>query len=103
MIFRFILKEDFNIFFSLFKMNRVDGVRLHKFTKYKASIADSLMNRSKSWILTQQKARLSFDCQGIFPMQLYSKSGFIFLKRNVAWTVLVTIKYDSGSVAYFID
>ena len=37
-------------------------------------------------------------------MQLNSKSGFIFYNNFVTgMVVLVTIKYDSGSVAYFID
>jgi len=36
------------------------------------------MNISQAWILIYQKARFSLDCYGIFPIQLDSKSGFIF-------------------------
>jgi len=36
------------------------------------------MNRKKLGFSLNEKARLSLGCYGIFPMQLHSKSGFIF-------------------------
>jgi len=56
------------------------------------------MNRSKAWILIYEKARLSFDCNGIF-LGNYILS-LAFINKN-----FVTINYilNQGTILLFIS
>ena len=57
----------------------------------------SKMNQRQGQFWFSEKARLSLNCNGIFPIQLHSKSGFIFYNHFDSGTYYSTLEYESSS------